>query len=353
MTDKSYCIFLDKNHKHDGFVCQLGLNVRYVDNSTFVSRNYDTNITGGFRIFDYDYISENNYLISHEQYICNITLPIDDPDFIKVIGHHNSEFVNKIIIDGIYDIGDDETIDYYNLYGYVVQWTAINGDLKSLQYWLNSDIEFPIQVICSYDPFEYLIDDITDIASCYGHIHILNWLKNESGFPFKCSSSAIKNASENGQIKTLQWWKDTGLKLKYCRRAIDYATANGMITSLNWWLNSGLNMSYSSKGIEMAALYGKIESIKWWLESGKPIYYNEWAIINASEKGHLDIIKLLYNSNCDFIYTKEAIETAQKYNQQSVVEWFEKSGLDLNHVYEYHDNPDLKFYGYDYIDRRY
>ena len=44
----------------------------------------------------------------------------------------------------------------------------------------------------------------------------------------------IDNASENGHVNVLDWWKSSGFDLEYSNDAIDYASENGHVNVLDW-----------------------------------------------------------------------------------------------------------------------
>ncbi|KAI9319528.1 hypothetical protein DFJ73DRAFT_635321, partial [Zopfochytrium polystomum] len=51
-------------------------------------------------------------------------------------------------------------------------------------------------------------------------------------------------ASHKGFVDVLQWWKDSGLKIKYDAGAMDEASASGDTAVLQWWKESGLELRY-------------------------------------------------------------------------------------------------------------
>ena len=52
----------------------------------------------------------------------------------------------------------------------------------------------------------------------------------------------MDRASINGHEAIFQWWKDSGLELKYSNNAMDRASANGHEKILQWWKNNGLEL---------------------------------------------------------------------------------------------------------------
>ncbi|KAI9324577.1 hypothetical protein DFJ73DRAFT_915615 [Zopfochytrium polystomum] len=55
-----------------------------------------------------------------------------------------------------------------------------------------------------------------------------------------CSQKAMDDASGNGHVAVLQWWKDSGLALRYSPDAVRLAEKNGHLDVVEWWARSGL-----------------------------------------------------------------------------------------------------------------
>ena len=98
-----------------------------------------------------------------------------------------------------------------------------------------------------------------DSASKNGHLSLLDFWKN-SGLELKWSEKAMDDAKN---IRILNWWKHSGLELKYSQNAMDHSQ-NTCI--LNWWRGSGLELKYSKNILKMHQKEKKI--FNWWKKSG-------------------------------------------------------------------------------------
>lgn len=63
----------------------------------------------------------------------------------------------------------------------------------------------------------------------------------------------------------LEWWKSSGLEMKWSCWSLDDASKEGHVHVLEWWLNSGLEMKWSGWVVKNVS----DERVKdWWTVSG-------------------------------------------------------------------------------------
>ncbi|KAI9324675.1 putative ankyrin repeat protein [Zopfochytrium polystomum] len=98
-----------------------------------------------------------------------------------------------------------------------------------------------------------------------------------------------------GSIDVLQWWKDSGLELRYRSVAMDLASERGQAHILQWWKDSGYDLKYTSFAVSGAADSGHIKTLQWWRDSGLQL---DWATFSFQDASN-----------------------------ETVLEWWEKSGL--------------------------
>ena len=91
----------------------------------------------------------------------------------------------------------------------------------------------------------------------------------------------INNASENGHVQVLEWFKRSGYKFKYDNWAIIRASRYGHVQVLEWFKHSGYKFKYDNYAITWASRYGHVQVLEWFKHSGHEFKYNKSAIINA------------------------------------------------------------------------
>jgi hypothetical protein len=106
-----------------------------------------------------------------------------------------------------------------------------------------------------------------DWASSKGHVELLQWWK-ESGLEMKYDEHSMDYPSRKNRCNVLQWWKDSGLELKYDYKAIYVASEYGHCNVLQWWKDSGLELKYDSESMSGARRYGHYNVLQWWKDSG-------------------------------------------------------------------------------------
>ncbi len=106
-----------------------------------------------------------------------------------------------------------------------------------------------------------------DESSNLGRVSVLDWWK-QSGLPLKYTDLAMKWASNNGHVAILEWWKQSGLVLKYDGHAMSLASFAGQVAVLEWWKQSGLPLKYGYIALELAAIQGHGAILEWWKQSG-------------------------------------------------------------------------------------
>ena len=184
-----------------------------------------------------------------------------------------------------------------------------------------------------------------DYASSIGDLKFLeNWVQSPI-IDDSYSSESIDNASANGKIDVLNWWKTAnkkyGLELKYTEKSINLASKYDRIDSLNWWINSELELKYNHNAIDWASSQGKIRILDWWLSKSKDklvqFEYTSNSIDNAKmeEKQLFKLIKWWVNTNksnldIKFKYTRDFIDYLESWNYKNIYEFLVENKMISN-----------------------
>jgi hypothetical protein len=139
-----------------------------------------------------------------------------------------------------------------------------NGYVGLLELWKHSGLKFPSEFNENESlAFRYAFE--------YNNVNILQWLVNNnfSMGDFTITSENINQASYNGHINVLEWWKHSGLPLEYNQDIIFYLiTKNDQVKALEWWKNSGLTLKNNR-----LLIFRSIEVVEWWKNSGLKLKY--------------------------------------------------------------------------------
>jgi hypothetical protein len=119
-------------------------------------------------------------------------------------------------------------------------------------------------------------------ASSKNNIHVLNWFY-KNNYSMKGYSSIISNASKHGHVDILTWWFNSGLEFNYDSNAIDNASLNGHLHVLEWWLNNSrsnnrLKLIYTSNAMDTI----NIDVLNWWKNSGLTLKYRSDILVDKS-----------------------------------------------------------------------
>ena len=98
-------------------------------------------------------------------------------------------------------------------------------------------------------------EDSLRLCAALRYVHLYKYI-----LP-RCKFADMFNLSRKGQKEGLQWWKCSGLPLKYSTHAMDYASEKGHVHVLQWWKDSGLQLLYTRYAIDWACYHGTIASL--------------------------------------------------------------------------------------------
>jgi hypothetical protein len=173
-------------------------------------------------------------------------------------------------------------------------------------------------------------------SAIYGNPNILTWWRDSAALPTKeYIADAMDGASRAGFVHVLEWWRTSGLPLRYTERALESASAEGRVTVLEWWKNASANAPPSrpiplkvGKSVLLAAQSGKTASLAWWDASGIPYTHSESVARIASTHGHVHVLELWHRlKGPKMIFDNQVLVGATKNGHDDVLEWWRRSGL--------------------------
>ena len=116
----------------------------------------------------------------------------------------------------------------YKILGYII---SDKGEINVKNYEIkNFDIlhKTKLNIFVIENNKVLYINNIINNASREGHIQVLEWFKN-SGYEFKYDQWAFNCASWKGNIQVLEWFKNSGYKIKYNKNSINISSKYGYL----------------------------------------------------------------------------------------------------------------------------
>jgi hypothetical protein len=237
--DKKFFKVLNPEFKHYDYQYVNGLNELKEE---FNDDPQKSCCSGRFYVTTIDHISN---FFSYGIWLAPIELPTDNPKFKIVKDPDGNKWgVNMLIIKEKYSLFDIKTYEKFGLnikdnWG-IIKYASTLGNVEFLDWTIQYVRSLGYSLLEYKKVFHYCFIDI-DRASENNQVKVLNWWK-ESLLPLSYSENAIDNASINGHIETLEWWKNSGLKLTYTKHAFNFMTDQIREKCMTWWEMSGLKM---------------------------------------------------------------------------------------------------------------
>ncbi|KAI8805323.1 hypothetical protein BJ742DRAFT_775264 [Cladochytrium replicatum] len=156
-----------------------------------------------------------------------------------------------------------------------------------IEWWNNNIVEMAAWTLFALDK-----------ASVHGHVGNLEWWKN-SGLELKWTTISMDYAASGlelsgGTIEFLEWWNASGLELCYSNNAID-STGDMIfgdpVSVLDWWVASSLDLRWSERATDSASHLGLVDVLDWWKSSGLELKYSEKAMYSASVEGYIEVLE--------------------------------------------------------------
>ncbi|KAK3316195.1 hypothetical protein B0H66DRAFT_284796 [Apodospora peruviana] len=137
----------------------------------------------------------------------------------------------------------------------------------------------------------------TKASAFYGRTDILDWWAKSASFLEKqYDSQALNGASMRGFVQVLEWWRRSGLPLKYTEAAFEAASSKGHLHVLEWWREALIQdpsiVPKPGRSLLAAAQSGQCEVIRWWEESGISVDHQDQVPKVASRWGQVKVLEL-------------------------------------------------------------
>lgn len=239
-----------------------------------------------------------------------------------------------------------------------LEYTILRGSFASIRKRLNSLPRWELlsNLACHLifkfsrtDILSYLTENHPDLlttprlrdlpyraSAIYGNPAILTWWRDTHSLPTKeYKADAMDGASRAGFVNVLEWWRTSGLELKYTERALESASAEGHVAVLDWWKHASFNAPPShpiplkvGKSVLLAAQSGRTASLAWWDASGIPYSHAESVARIASTHGHVHVLEFWHRlKGPKMIFDSQVLVGPTKNGHDNVLEWWRRSGL--------------------------
>lgn len=186
----------------------------------------------------------------------------------------------------------------------------------------------------------------------YNNPTILEWWRTEPAILKKdYGPEAVDGASRAGFVEVLDWWANSGLRMRYTEKALESASAKGHLDVLEWWKETSRSRSGGGSGsgqqgskvaalplkvgksILAAAQSGRAATVAWWDRSGIPHSHEEGVARLASAHGHVGVLELWRDlKGTKMIFDNQVLVGATKNGHADVLEWWKsRSGMTVEY----------------------
>lgn len=119
--------------------------------------------------------------------------------------------------------------------GKSICYATQNGHTDVVRWWVHSGIAFSHE------------DTVAKLASTHGHVDILQAWHEVKGSKMIFDNQVLVGATKSGNVKVLEWWKQSGLKVEYKTCDVEEALEDGYegergMEVRRWWAKNGLNL---------------------------------------------------------------------------------------------------------------
>ncbi|KAK0641024.1 hypothetical protein B0T16DRAFT_418953 [Cercophora newfieldiana] len=171
----------------------------------------------------------------------------------------------------------------------------------------------------------------TKASAYYGRTDILDWwAKSPSFLEKQYDAEALNGASGRGFVQVLEWWRRSGLPLKYSEAAFESASSKGHLHVLEWWREAFTqNPEIAPKpgrALLAAAQWGQVAVMRWWEDSGITVDHQDAVCKMASRWGQVKVLDLWRELRGDdkIQFDNQILIEATYHAHIPVLEWWRK-----------------------------
>lgn len=171
----------------------------------------------------------------------------------------------------------------------------------------------------------------TKASAFYGRTDILDWWARSPSFLEKqYDAEAMNGASLKGFVHVLEWWRRSGLPLKYTEAALEQASSKGHLHVLEWWREASLQdpsiVLKPGRSLLGAAQWGQLAVIRWWEESGIAVGHHEHVCKMASRWDQVKVLELWreLRGNDNIQFDSQILCDPTFHSCIEVLEWWKK-----------------------------
>ncbi|KAI9324043.1 hypothetical protein DFJ73DRAFT_919955 [Zopfochytrium polystomum] len=172
-----------------------------------------------------------------------------------------------------------------------------------------------------------------DDASGNGHVEVLQWWRQRwrereqppPEIPIRDTHSSRHVWGRSGNV--MEWWRRSGLRVLCSDRLLDMLDFNPVTVS--WHRSAENELEIHKDGLLGATRNGHLRVLLWWQQTLKSNFPRKIPGImdEVSKTGRLEMLEFWRRSGVKLSYTSEAVDGASERGDLQVLQWWAASGL--------------------------